>query len=179
MRPSRLLPILVLTTSLACGTSSPGPTGSGDPSDPRVGLPSSYALQVGSYTLTGNSGVDTRWNDNDGLLYLGADDVAEPLGTVTMQLGPVSTGTNGSRTATVQTAVVSATRVRVGTAAELGAVLYRLPSGTFAQITGIRTGVDYIEGTMSIPLEQVSPAPQNGAPPAVATLTGTFRASNR
>lgn len=172
---SRLLPALLLAASLGCGGGNAGPS---DPNDPGTTEPSQYALQVGSTTLVGNSGVDTRWDAEQGTLYLGADDVAEPLGTVTLSLGPISSGTNGSRRAIIDYAVVSTTRIRVGTSDQLDAKLYNLAPVGIAEITGIKTGTDYIEGTLVIDLIQVLPAPTNGGSPVPATLTGTFRAVN-
>ncbi len=176
MRTSRLIPAVLLAASAACGGSSPGPAG---PGDGPTGEPSSYDLQVASITMKGNSGVETSWDADLGLLYLGADEVTQnAIGTVTLQLGPVSNGTNGGRRADVLQAAVSTTLARVGTAEELDAHLYQLSPIGLSEISGIKNGIDYIEGTVEIFLEQVLPAPPNGTPPATAILTGTFRAVN-
>jgi hypothetical protein len=177
MRTYQLLPAVLLGLCLGCGGSAPGPTGPGNPGDPSVGLPSSYDIIFGPFVLKGNSGVETSWSESNGLLYLGADDITTSIGTVTLQLGPISTGTNGTRRAEVLTAVVSGSLVRVGTAEELGARLYRRGLG-YSEISGIRTGQDYIEGTLNVFLEQISPAAAEGVPPATTMLTGTFRAVN-
>lgn len=175
MHTAKLVPALLLATCLACGGGS-DPTG---PIEPPTDEPSQYSLQLGSYTLIGNLGVDTNWDDDLGIIYLGSDDIAEPIGTVTLLIGPISSGTNGGRTATITDATVSTSRVRVGTGEELDAKLWRQVSPVgLQQVTGIRNGDNFIEGTLSIELVQVSPEPEGGAQPAVAMLTGTFRAVN-
>lgn len=159
---------LLAVACAACGGSDP--IGSNDGPD---GQQSSYDLQLASYTLKGNAGVLTAWDAGSRSLYLGLDEVAEPAGTITIGLGPISSGTNGSRRADVEYAAVtvSPSRTEPGNTEN-----WDLDPSTPSEVTGIRTGDDLIEGTVVIRMMRMVPQPPPGTDRPKATLTGTFRA---
>lgn len=159
---------LLLVGCLACGGSDP--VGSNDGPD---GQQSSYDLQIASYTLKGNSGVLTSWDAGNRALYLGPDNVAEPVGTITIGLAPISGGAEGSRRADVEYAAVtvSPSRNQPG-----NTEVWELDPGATAEVTGIRTGQDLIEGTVVIGLMRMVPQTPPGSDRPKGTLTGTFRA---
>lgn len=81
-------------------------------------------------TLIGEHDIDGNWIQELGLIYLGADDVHEPLGTLTLTIDTPEVGKHGYQ-ARILSATLSTTDVRVGTAAELNARLYELIPDTF------------------------------------------------
>lgn len=130
MTPFRFRTALVLAGCLACGGSDP--IGSNDGDD---GAQSSYDLQLGSYTLKGNAGVLTSWDEGNRALFLAPDNVAEPTGSITIGLHPISGGTNGSRRADVEYASVSVSPSRSQPG---NTEVWDLDPGTPSEVTGIR-----------------------------------------
>lgn len=73
--------------------------------------------------------VDEYWDIGTGLIYLGTDDILEPLGTLTMTIG-AQFDSVGVLYVDILDATLSTTDVRVGNAWELNARLYQLKEPT-------------------------------------------------
>lgn len=123
--------------------------------------------------------VTTSWSENDGWIYLGADENNEPLGTLTME---ISIPSSKSEPIKVVSAIQSKTDVRVGTADVLNARSYKImdPTEDFpnvvAEITDWEIGTNYIKGSLHIDMERV--LNYSTDLPEYVTVTGSFTAVN-
>lgn len=98
-----------------------------------------YELNVNSFAGSGSDktligkNINTTWDSYNqdvgyALIYLGADEIYEPLGTLTLKIEKPTTY-NGNMQAKVLFAQLSTTDKRVGTGEELNGRLYELKSG--------------------------------------------------
>jgi hypothetical protein len=181
MRPALLLSATALLLSLGCGSSGPGPTGPntpGNPSnpDPNPGQPGSYLISIGSRSLQGTVGVSTSWQPSGGRIYLGAAPLTQAaIGTLTLQIGPIITRSDGTQYADLLGGTVSSSLRASGTVEQLHALSY-VVSPTSAGIDSIRVGSTFIEG---VPRFRVTSIPTQVDPVAeTVDVRGHFRAVN-
>lgn len=173
----KLVLLLICLAFPGCNNdNSQTPTVNGEITEGRYSLTLS-SEHFGSTPLDGDS-VSTSWAADTGAIFLGADENNQPLGTLTMTVGPVYTHPNGLRTVNVLSAVLSKSDVRVGTAEELNAMTYNLISAPDANhIFSVEIGTNYIRGNMSTVLfERVLFYPEDV--PDIATVSGEFVAIN-
>lgn len=162
-----VLPLLAVT---ACGEPLPTTT----PDDTR--------LEAGSYSIgRSNAGADstvlalyegvvvsTNWDNPARLIYLGPDAVREPLLSMYVTLGSIP---DAGGQAVVAEAIVTTSRVKVGTGPEIDGRSYNLVQG---RVVGITVGPNYIKGTLDLTLERILIHPEDQ--PETIRLGGPFTA---
>ena len=116
--------------------------------------------QEGDVRIEGDLGVDTNYASDIGLVFLNTDEENEPLGTLTLGLGNFEETPVGWRVV-IETAFLSTSNVRVGTAAQLDARLYSLVTGTdpnsFANTLAVQIGSNYISASGKLDMERIDP----------------------
>ena len=115
--------------------------------------------------------ITSTWSPADGLVYLGTDKDKkdEPIGTLTMTIGPkISDELNEHL---VLTATLSKTDRAVGTADQLNARLFTLVEGT---ITNVEIGANYIKASLGLKMERV--LTYSWDEPESVDVIGTFTA---
>ncbi|MCA9520392.1 MAG: hypothetical protein KC609_05450 [Myxococcales bacterium] len=111
------------------------------------------------------------WSQETGILYLGTDEVVEPLGTLTITL---SGHPAGPGSATVESAIVSTTDVRVGTSDELNARLYELVPGATQTAVLRYSNSQCLGGTLTLKLRRVIIYPDQQQPESVTAIVDFF-----
>lgn len=181
-----LTAVLVLAiVQLGCGEDGPPPASNDDEPNSETQTPEGDYYQVcidseiyGQTNLNGVH-VDTNWDADAGFIFLNTDACSEgPIGTVTLVIGDIVENENGPF-ATLTSALVSKTDVRVGTSAELNPVLWEAmaPAGAelgSGQVDIIDLGSDFIEGYFFSEVESVPVLPDD--PIDMATVQGQFLA---
>lgn len=183
--PRSIAAVLLVIALAACGGSS---TSREETVDLRVddGLTTgSYELVIGrpagaeqSYNrILKGERVNTNWEESAGLIYLGADDDLEPLGTLTMTIAPPFQDPSGTWVATIRSAVLSITDRRVGTGPELNARAYEiLPSEEnglgLGNVSSLQIGNNFVKGSIDMVMQRtLIPSTQI---PDVVQVTGDF-----
>jgi hypothetical protein len=120
----------------------------------------------GPHVLVGEE-VDSNWDQDIGVIYLGTDANNEPLGTVTLTIGNITAGE-----APIISAIVSKTDVRVGTGDEINGRTFFLPElGGLQKVENITVGANFISGEINLSLE--GDVPGSNATESV-TVAGEF-----
>ncbi|MCB9170544.1 MAG: hypothetical protein H6597_01560 [Flavobacteriales bacterium] len=191
-RPWLVLPAIAMLALASCSKGDEPAPSDPTPADPPVFVSdlsfSNYLLHLDhvsgdgeSKTLVGYDIDDASWSDVAGLVYLGADADAEPLGTLTIGIDHFAY-INNVYTAVVSSAVLSTTDVRVGTAQVLNARRYHLvPAGQGAAsglITIVERTDDLIAGILEFSMYRVQTDPNVQVPAETITLHGEFVARN-
>ncbi len=182
MRPAFLLSATALLLSLGC---SAGPTSPGNPSnpnnpDPTPGEGGNYLISIGDSLssemriLDGTGGVSTSWEPNAGLIYLGAAPLTgRPVGTLTLRIGAIQTGSDGTQHAAVVGGTASSSRRAEGTVDVVHAITYTIPTATIG-VDSITVGSTFIEGRLKFDMTSI---PTQVDPDAETfPVTGHFRA---
>ena len=139
----------------------------GDRRDKASYLITITGSEGGPHILVGEN-IDSNWDRDNGIIYLGTDDNNEPIGTITLIIGTITGGE-----ANVIDAIVSKTDVRVGTGAELNGRTFFLPEmGGTQKLENIKVGLNYISGTLNLSLE--GDVPYSDDPPESVAVTGEF-----
>lgn len=154
----RLIFILCVTAAwaMSCNSGDDLPQGTNPPEEEPT--ESSYEINVYGetdngeefrFTLKGDS-FDANWSHDQLTVWLGTDEVNQPLGTFTAVIQPLE-----NIPYAVKTATLSKTDVKVGTADQLNARLYGSSNevGTF-NVAYVTDQIIVVE-SMSIPMERV------------------------
>jgi hypothetical protein len=127
----------------------------------------------GPHIIKGES-VDTNWDPDLGLVYLGTDATHEPLGTLTITISKVE-----NKQADILTGVVSKTDVRVGTGSEINGRTFSLifPVGVGAatnKLDSVVVGSNFISAKFEMSMERELYWPEDK--PETVTVSGHFTA---
>lgn len=151
-------------------------------SDQPLPTKSSYTININGNVISSNDTinktlkgehVDAKWGREFGIAWLGTDEVHEPIGTLTLNLVPET----NSQAYWFSSATLSTTDVKVGTAAELNARLYKLKEGSISFCIPYVINDDYLLcDTFSIQMERV--IVHQGDEPEDVLVTGKFNIVN-
>jgi len=165
MRKLILLPVALLVM-ISCNELN-----NGDRRDKASYMITITGSKDGPHILVGED-INSNWDQDNGIIYLGTDASNEPLGTITLRIGAITGGE-----APILHAVVSKTDVRVGTGAELNGRTFALPeSGSTQKVENITVGSNYISGQVNLSLE--GDVPNSGDSTESVNVTGEFVAKD-
>jgi len=117
---------------------------------------SSYTLKIygaggagvtGDHKLIHGKTIESTWDDELGLVWLGTDRDSVPIATITFEIGEFHVYSEGDY-ADAHKIHISTTDVRVGTSEQLNAKLYTAEEG---DILLFKRGGNYVKGVLSVP----------------------------
>jgi hypothetical protein len=139
-----------------------------------------YNLKIKKISGSGSSkilvglNIDSNWDSENGIIWLGNDEKNEPTGTLTLEIGSPYTNTDGEQEAAIGSATLSTQDKIIGTADELNGRTYSFV-GMDAYIVIDKIGSNYIE-VKKIYIKMDRVLYYNTDLPETIELTGSFTA---